>query len=75
MHATEQSTLDNMQADLFLSTVLRKFGSTESPSPFPVLPSLLNCIGKQAADREVSNVTYVEIRMLRNLWGERERNS
>ena len=62
LNAIEQSTLDNLQTDLFQCIVLRGFGSTDrSPHPFPAFPSLVNCIRKQSADREVSNVTYVEI--------------
>ena len=62
LNAIEQSTLENLQTDLFQCIVLRGFGSTDrSAHPFPALPSLVNCIRKQSADREVSNVTYVEI--------------
>ena len=56
-NAIEQSTLDNLQSDLFQCIALRQFGSMESTHPFPALPSLVNCIRKQSADREGSNVT------------------
>lgn len=58
LNAIEQSSLDTLQTDLFHSIVLRAFDSSLS---FPAIPSLINCIRKQAADKEVSNVTYVEV--------------
>ncbi len=57
----EQSALDYLETDLFKSIALRAFVLSESSSPYPQLPSLVNCIRKQAADKGVSNVTYVEI--------------
>ncbi len=60
-NAMEQSSLDYLQTDLFQSVALRAFGLSDSSSPYPQLPSLVNCIRKQAADKEVSNVTYIEI--------------
>ena len=61
LDATEQSVLHALQVDLFHSVILRKFGSTDSGRAFPGLQSFINCIRKQTADREVSNITYVEI--------------
>ena len=53
---------DKLQTDLFQCIVLRGFGSTDrSAHPFPALPLLVNCVKKQSADGEVSNVTNVEI--------------
>ena len=50
-----------MQKDLFCSNVLRKAGSSLSIQPFPGLQSIVNCVRKQASDKEVSQITYVEI--------------
>ncbi len=61
VNAIEKSALDYLKTDLFQSIVLRAFGSSDSDRSFPALPSLLNCVRKQATDMEVSNVTYVEI--------------
>lgn len=57
----EKSALHDLQNDLFQSCVLRKYGPAESDQVFPSLQSLINCIRKQATDREVSKVSYVEI--------------
>ena len=57
----EQSILDTLHTDLFHCMVLRKAGSVLPTQPFPGLQSLLNCVRKQTCDREVSNITYVEI--------------
>ena len=53
-----QSALNTLQNDLFLCIMLRTAGSTLS---FPGLQSLLNCVRRQAAEKEVSHITYVEI--------------
>ena len=57
----EQSALNTLQNDLFLCIMLRKAGSTLSMQPFPGLQSLVNCVRHQAAEKEVSHITYVEI--------------
>ena len=36
-------------------------GSSLSSQPFPGLQSIVNCVRKQASDKEVSQITYVEI--------------
>ena len=56
----EKSSIDSLQTDLFQCMILR-LGSAESGHPFPGLQSFVNCVRKQAADIEVSNVSYVEI--------------
>ena len=58
LDATVQSVLHALQVDLFHSVIVRKFDSGRA---FPGLQSFINCIRKQTADREVSNITYVEI--------------
>ena len=60
-NSSEQNSLDILQEDLFKAVCLRYFKSNDSNQPFPGLQSLLNCVRKQAADAEVSNVVYVEI--------------
>ena len=56
----EESALNTLQKDIFHCIMLRKAGSLYS-QPFPGLQSLVNCVRKQAADKEVSHVTYCEI--------------
>ena len=58
---SEQSALESLRHDLFHSIVLRKCGSSLPTQPFPGLQSIVNCMRKQAYDKEVSKVTYVEI--------------
>ena len=58
---TEQSVLHTLRVDIFHTILLRTFGSTNSSQAFPGLQSCINCIRQQTTDREVSNVTYVEI--------------
>lgn len=50
----EQSALDSLQNDFFHCLILRKAGSVASTQPFPALQSLVNCVRKQACDKEVS---------------------
>ena len=57
----EQSALNTLQNDLFLCIMLRKAESTLSTQPLPGLQSLVNCVRHQAAEKEVSHITYVEI--------------
>ncbi len=59
--ATEEARLDILKQDLF-HCVLLKYGETKrSCSILPGLPSLLNCIRQQTAEKEVSNVVYLQI--------------
>jgi len=58
LNAIEQSTLDKLQTDLFHSILLRMYDSSHT---FPALPLLINCMRKQSADKEVSNVTYIQV--------------
>ena len=58
LNAIEQSTLDTPQTDLFHSILLCTYNSSHT---FPALPSLINCMRKKSADKEVSNVTYIEV--------------
>ena len=56
-NTTEQTALHELRTDLFQCIVLQNFVSTESTHLLPALPSLINRIRKQTADKEVFNVT------------------
>ena len=55
----EQFALNQLHQNLFRAVVLRFFAPDQHC--FPSLPSFINCLQKQSSDKEVSNVTYVEI--------------
>lgn len=59
--AFEQLSINDLQKDLFKSGTMRMFAKTDSRQPFPALPSIVYCVRKQTADKEVSNVAYIEI--------------
>ena len=64
LNAIEQSTLGTLQTDLFHSIC-----AYNSCYTFPALPSLINCMRKQSADKDVSNMTCTEVvSLLHSYW-------
>ena len=59
--ACEIESLDKLQEDIFLCMIHKLYRAKESDKFFPCLQSFVNCVRKQCADTEVSNVVYVEI--------------
>ena len=57
----EKQSLASFQEDIFQCMMLKHAQSSTEQCPLPGLPSLINCISKQSANSEVSNVIYVEI--------------
>ena len=57
----EQESLDKLQEDIFQCLIHKLYRSKQSDMFFPGLQSFVNCVRKQCADREVSNVVYIEI--------------